>query len=106
VSLKVNKGYTGGLMQTYDFIVVGGGIAGGSIAYELARIGRVCLFEAEARTGFHATGRSAALFAPTYGGKAIRAVTRASRAFFDQPPPGFCGASSPAAAGLSLHRTH
>jgi D-arginine dehydrogenase len=86
----VNKGYTGALMKTYDFIVVGGGIAGGSIAYELARTGRVCLLEAEARPGFHATGRSAALFAPTYGGKAIRAVTRASRAFFNQPPPGFC----------------
>ena len=77
-------------MKTYDFIIVGGGIVGGSIAYELARSSRVCLLEAEARPGFHATGRSAALFVPTYGGKAIRAVTRASRAFFDQPPPGFC----------------
>jgi D-arginine dehydrogenase len=30
------------------------------------------------------------LFAPSYGGREIRAVTLASRAFFDQPPPGFC----------------
>jgi glycine/D-amino acid oxidase-like deaminating enzyme len=58
VSPFVNKGYTGVLMKTYEFIVVGGGIAGGSIAYELARTSRVCLFEAEARTGFHATGRA------------------------------------------------
>src|ERR1700730_1660490 len=77
-------------MKTYDFIVVGGGIAGGSIAFDIRRTSRVFLLEAEPRPGFHATGRSAALFAPTYGGKAIRAVTRASRAFFDQPPPGFC----------------
>jgi D-arginine dehydrogenase len=77
-------------MMMYDFIVVGGGIAGASITYELARTSRVCLLEEESRVGFHATGRSAALFAPTYGGSEIRAVTRASRAFFDRPPPGFC----------------
>jgi D-arginine dehydrogenase len=76
-------------MMMYDFIVVGGGIAGASITYELARTSRVCLLEEESRPGFHATGRSAALFAPTYGGREIRAVTRASRAFFDQPPAGF-----------------
>jgi D-arginine dehydrogenase len=76
--------------MTYDFVVVGAGIAGASIAYELARRGTVCLIEAESRPGFHATGRSAALFAPSYGGREIRAVTRASRSFFDQPPQGFC----------------
>jgi D-arginine dehydrogenase len=74
----------------YDFVVVGAGIAGASIAYELARRGTVCLIEAESRPGFHATGRSAALFAPSYGGREIRAVTRASRGFFDRPPQGFC----------------
>jgi D-arginine dehydrogenase len=74
----------------YDFVVVGAGIAGASIAYELGRRGSVCLVEAESRPGFHATGRSAALFAPSYGGREIRAVTRASRGFFDRPPQGFC----------------
>ena len=75
--------------ETYDFIVVGAGIAGASIAYELARTSRVCLIEGEDRPGIHATSRSAALFAPSYGGREIRALTRASRAFFDQPPVGF-----------------
>jgi D-arginine dehydrogenase len=75
--------------MTYDFVIVGGGIAGASIAHELASCGTVCLIEAESRPGFHATGRSAALFAPSYGGREIRAVTRASRRFFNQPPPGF-----------------
>jgi D-arginine dehydrogenase len=74
----------------YDFVVIGAGIAGASIAYELARRGSVCLVEAESRPGFHATGRSAALFAPSYGGREIRALTRASRRFFDEPPEGFC----------------
>jgi len=75
--------------MTYDFIVVGGGIAGASVAYELASSNRVCLIEAEERPGVHATGRSAALFAPSYGGREIRALTRASRSFFDAPPAGF-----------------
>jgi D-arginine dehydrogenase len=73
----------------HDFIVVGAGMVGASVTYELARSARVCLIEAEARPGVHATGRSAALFAPSYGGREIRAITRASRAFFDRPPPGF-----------------
>jgi D-arginine dehydrogenase len=75
--------------MNYDFIVIGAGIAGASVAYELARDNRVCILEAEARPGFHATGRSAALFAPSYGGPEIRALTRASRAFFDHSPPDF-----------------
>lgn len=74
----------------YDFIVIGAGIAGASLAYELARRARVCLIEGESRPGYHSTGRSAALFAPSYGGREIRALTRASRAFFDHPPDGFC----------------
>ena len=76
--------------MTYDFIVIGAGIAGASVAYELARSSRVCLIEGESRPGFHSTSRSAALFAPSYGGREIRAITRASRPFFDRPPPGFC----------------
>jgi D-arginine dehydrogenase len=46
--------------------------------------------EGEPRPGYHSTGRSAALFAPTYGGREIRIVTRASRGFFDRPPADFC----------------
>ncbi|MEP7247843.1 MAG: FAD-binding oxidoreductase, partial [Gammaproteobacteria bacterium] len=77
-------------MQRYNFLVVGAGIAGASIAYELSRNARVCLIEGESRPGLHTTGRSAALFAPTYGGREFRAITRASRFFFDHPPEGFC----------------
>src|ERR1700753_2798382 len=76
-------------VQNFDFTVVGGGIAGASIAYELSRDHSVCLLEAEDRPGLHATGRSAALFAPSYGGREMRALTRASKSFFLTPPQGF-----------------
>jgi D-arginine dehydrogenase len=78
-----------GAAMVYDFLIVGAGIAGASAAYGLAQSTRVCLIEAESRPGFHATSRSAALFAPSYGGREFRALTRASRPFFDNPPPGF-----------------
>jgi len=76
--------------MTFDFVIVGAGMAGASLAYELSQANSVCLVEAEAQPGFHTTGRSAALFAPSYGGAEIRAITRASEAFFTQPPAGFC----------------
>jgi D-arginine dehydrogenase len=72
-----------------DFIVVGAGIAGASVAYWLAPHGRVIILEREPQPGYHATGRSAALFIETYGPVPVRALTRASRGFFASPPPGF-----------------
>jgi D-arginine dehydrogenase len=75
--------------MTYDFVIVGSGIAGASVAYELARSGvRVLLLEREDHVGYHATGRSAALFSELYGNACIRALTSASHAFFDAPPEG------------------
>jgi D-arginine dehydrogenase len=77
--------------QTHaDILVIGAGMAGASAAYELAPAGRVIVLEQEERPGVHATGRSAALFSETYGNAAVRALTRASRAFLADPPDGFC----------------
>jgi D-arginine dehydrogenase len=73
-----------------DFIIVGAGIAGASIAYWLSRSARVLVLEREAQPGYHSTGRSAALFMASYGPAQVRALTCASRAFFDAPPAGFC----------------
>jgi D-arginine dehydrogenase len=78
------------MTQTSDFLVIGGGIAGASVAFFLAPHGHVTLLEREAQPGYHSTGRSAALFDESYGSPQVNALTRASRAFFEAPPAGFC----------------
>jgi D-arginine dehydrogenase len=75
--------------DAYDFIVVGGGIGGASVAYWLSRHARVLLLEREDQPGYHSTGRSAALYMASYGPPQVRAMTVASRSFFDAPPAGF-----------------
>jgi D-arginine dehydrogenase len=70
-------------------VVIGGGIAGVAAGYYLARAGsRVTLVEQESALAYHSTGRSAALYFEDYGARAIRPLTKASRSFFDHPPPG------------------
>lgn len=72
--------------ESFDCILIGAGMAGASLAAALAGRLRVLLLEAEPQAGYHSTGRSAALYAPIYGNALIRALTRASRPFFDAPP--------------------
>lgn len=61
-----------------DIAIIGAGIAGASLAAELAPHARVLLIEAEAQPGYHSTGRSAAFWSETYGGPAIQPLTTAS----------------------------
>ncbi|TFY85097.1 FAD-binding oxidoreductase [Pseudomonas nabeulensis] len=77
-------------MSHADFIIIGGGIAGASTGFWLSRHGKVLVLERESHPGYHSTGRSAALYTAAYGTSQVRALTLASRAFFDQPPEGFC----------------
>jgi D-arginine dehydrogenase len=72
-----------------DFLVIGGGIAGASVAYFLAPHGRTVVLEREGQPGYHSTGRSAAQYIASYGTPQVRALTLASRAFLDRPPEGF-----------------
>jgi D-arginine dehydrogenase len=60
-------------------IVIGGGIAGVSAAATLSEHGDVTLLEAEDALGYHASGRSAAMFEENYGNAAVRALNRASK---------------------------
>ncbi len=79
-----------------DCIVIGAGIAGASAAYELSQNGAtVLLLEAENEPGYHSTGRSAALYCESRGKPVVRALVRASRAFLEAPPVGFCAEASP-----------
>ena len=76
-------------MAEFRFAIVGAGIAGASAGYNLAASGPTLLIERESQPGYHSTGRSAALYTETYGNRVIRAVTIASRPFFEKPPAGF-----------------
>lgn len=78
--------------MSFDVAVIGGGIAGASIAAHLVPRASVVLIERESQPGYHATGRSAALFTEIYGSAPVRALSRASRPFLEQPPSGFAGA--------------
>jgi D-arginine dehydrogenase len=72
-----------------DFVVVGAGIAGASVAAALAERGSVAVLDMEEHAGYHTTGRSAALYSKIYGNPAIRALTRASHEFLFRPPADF-----------------
>jgi D-arginine dehydrogenase len=76
-------------MAHFDYAVIGGGIAGISVAAELAKSHTVLVLEREPHLAYHTTGRSAALYSESYGNHAIRALTSASRSFFEHPPEGF-----------------
>ena len=66
------------MSETFDIVVVGAGIAGASIAAELAPHARVLVAEAEDFPGYHTTGRSAAFWEECYGGPDIVPLTLAS----------------------------
>ena len=72
------------MSECFDIAIVGAGIAGASLAAELAPHASVVLLEAEDRPGYHATGRSAAFWAETYGGPLVQPLTTASGPFLKQ----------------------
>jgi D-arginine dehydrogenase len=84
-------------VRDFDIVVIGAGIAGATAAGHLSAARRVALIEAEETAGYHSTGRSAALWLQNYGPRDVRELSRLSRPFFENPPPGF-------AAKLMRHR--
>jgi len=63
---------------TSDIVIVGGGIAGLSLAAAIGGRRSVVLVEAEDTFAFHTSSRSAQQMQPTYGPAEVRAITRAS----------------------------
>ena len=59
----------------FDVAIIGAGIAGASVAAELAPHCRVVLLEAEDTPGYHSTGRSAAKWHETLGGPLVQPLT-------------------------------
>ncbi len=76
-------------MSAVDFAIVGAGMAGASLAAELAPFASVALIEAEAHPGYHATGRSAAFWTESYGGPDVHPLTSASGPWLARPPADF-----------------
>jgi D-arginine dehydrogenase len=61
-----------------EFLIIGGGVAGLSAGAALAPLGPTLVVEGEALMGYHASGRSAALYEAEYGAPATVALARAS----------------------------
>ena len=76
-------------MTCVDILIVGGGMAGFSLAAGLAGQARVMLIEQEDQPGYHASGRSVAFWEETYGGPAVQPLTSASGPLLAAPDPTF-----------------
>jgi D-arginine dehydrogenase len=70
-------------MTETDIAIIGGGMAGASLAAEIGADARVLMIEGESQPGYHSTGRSAAFWSETYGGPAIQPLTSASHAYLE-----------------------
>ena len=75
-------------------VIVGGGIAGASLAWFLAREGRgdVVVLEREQSLAVHSTGRSAATLSELDGDPTLCEIKVAAAGFFRSPPRGFAEA--------------
>ncbi len=65
-------------MRNCDSLVIGGGIAGLSLAARLARHGKVVVLEGESAPGYHASGRSVAYAHFGLGERVVRTLTALS----------------------------
>jgi D-arginine dehydrogenase len=78
--------------NSFDVIIVGGGIAGISLAYFLVERGvtDLLIVEKEEQPAYHATGRSAAVVLEFNENPVLHRLIVAGAPFCRRPPPGFC----------------
>ena len=90
-----------------DVLIVGGGIAGLSSAYYLARAGvDVVLVEAAAALGMHSTGQNAAILRTLIADPILTAIGRNGGRLLQHSPPGFCDVPLVDPVGLLLTADH
>jgi D-arginine dehydrogenase len=75
--------------ETVDVAVIGGGIAGISLAYFLSPHRSVTVLERENALGYHSSGRSAAEFAFRFHSAIVGKLAKVSYPFLTNPPAGF-----------------
>ena len=75
----------------FDVVIIGGGIAGASLAYFLTERGvtNVALLERESQHGYHSTGRSAASLVEFDPIPAVQRLKAMGGKFLRNPPAGF-----------------
>jgi len=66
-----------------DYLIIGGGIAGISVAARLSEHGNCLVLEREAHLAYHSSGRSAALYEENYGSPSTVALAKAGRSDWD-----------------------
>ena len=76
-------------MDQYDVAVIGGGVAGLSVAYFLSGHCKVIVLEREDQLAYHSSGRTAAMYIEGYENRVVQELTLAGRDFFFDPPEGF-----------------
>ena len=74
---------------SFDYVIAGAGIAGASLAWELARrgAGSILLMEREILAGQHASGRNAALALQNVEDEINGFIARYGARFYSDPPP-------------------
>ena len=66
------------MSNSADIIVIGGGMAGVSVAANLCKYAHVIVLETEKHIGYHSTSRSAAMFIRNYGSSVLRELNKHS----------------------------
>jgi len=79
-------------VERVEVIIIGGGIAGCSLAGALSAQRQVLVLEREAQPAYHASGRSAAIYIEPYSSDPIFALTLGTLPFLLNPPEGFAEA--------------